>query len=90
MDYEEPRNLQRYDEIRPDMELLRLLSPKKTDHPEPGIEFENSEGSIDIGKNGLERKPGTMSLVKVEENVTICSASLEDERPAPRKITLTL
>ena len=90
MDYEEPRNLQRYDEIRPDMEL-RLLSPKKTDYPEPGFEFENSEGSIDIGKDGIERKPGRMSLVKVEENVTICSASLEeDEPPAPRKRTLTL
>ena len=90
MDYDEPRNLQRYDEIRPDMEL-RLLSPKKTDYPEPGFEFENSEGSIDIGKDGIERKPGRMSLVKVEENVTICSASLEeDEPPAPRKRTLTL
>ena len=90
MDYEEPRNLQRYDEIRPDMEL-RLLSPKKTDYPKPGFEFENSEGSIDIGKDGIERKPGRMSLVKVEENVTICSASLEeDEPPAPRKRTLTL
>ena len=90
MDYEEPRNLQRYDEIRPDMEL-RLLSPKKTDYPKPGFEFENSEGSIDVGKDGIERKPGRMSLVKVEENVTICSASLEeDEPPAPRKRTLTL
>ena len=90
MDYEEPRNLQRYDEIRPDMEL-RLLSPKKTDYPKPGFELENSEGSIDIGKDGIERKPGRMSLVKVEENVTICSASLEeDEPPAPRKRTLTL
>ena len=90
LDYEEPRNLQRYDEIRPDMEL-RLLSPKKTDYPEPGFEFENSEGSIDIGKDGIERKPGRMSLVKVEENVTVCSASLEeDEPPAPRKRTLTL
>ena len=90
MDYEEPRNLQRYDEIRPDMEL-RLLFPKKTDYPKPGFEFENSEGSIDIGKDGIERKPGRMSLVKVEENVTICSASLEeDEPPAPRKRTLTL
>ena len=90
MDYDEPRNLQRYDEIRPDMEL-RLLSPKKTDYPEPGFEFENSEGSIDIGKDGIERKPGRMSLVKVEENVTICSASLEEDEPtAPRKRTLTL
>ena len=89
LDYEEPRNLQRYDEIRPDMEL-RLLSPKKTDYPEPGFEFENSEGSIDIGKDGIERKPGRMSLVKVEENVTVCSASLEDEPPTPRKRTLTL
>ena len=90
MDYEEPRNLQRYDEIRPEMEL-RLLSPKKTDYPEPGFEFENSERSIDIGKDGIKRKSGRMSLVKVEENVTICSASLEeDEPPAPRKRTLTL
>ena len=90
VDYEEPRSLQRYDEIRPDMEL-RLLSPTKTDQADQSFDFEIPDSSIDMEKDGKRLRPGRMSLVKVEENVTVCSASVEvDELPLPRKRTLTL
>ena len=87
LDYEKPRSLQRYDEIRPDMEL-RLLSPKPTEHPDHNFDFNSS---LDMEQGGEQLKPARMSLVKVEENVTVCSASLEeDDSPSPRNRTLTL
>ena len=89
VDYDEPRSLQRYDEIRPDMEL-RLLSPNQTDQSDQMFDFEIPGSSLDMGKEGKRLTPKRMSLVKVEENVTVCSASLEDELPSPRKRTLTL
>ena len=87
LDYEKPRSLQRYDEIRPDMEL-RLLSPKTTEHPDNRFDFNSS---LDMEQSGEQLKPGEMTLVKVEENVTVCSASIEeDDFPTPRNRTLTL
>ena len=87
LDYEKPRSLQRYDEIRPDMEL-RLLPPKTTEHPDNRFDFNSS---LDMEQSGEQLKPGEMTLVKVEENVTVCSASIEeDDSPSPRNRTLTL
>ena len=76
---DEPRSLQRYDEIRPEMEL-RLLSPKDSDQSQQKFNFEIPDAS-----------PGSMTLVKVEENVTVCSASVDKDKPSSSSYrTLTL
>ena len=86
--YDQPRSLQRYDEIRPEMEL-RLLSPKDTDQSQQNFTFGIPDTSPGMAKDSW--KPGSMTLVKVEENVTVCSASVEEDEPPSsnnRKLTL--
>ncbi|KAJ7360128.1 hypothetical protein OS493_018113 [Desmophyllum pertusum] len=86
--YEEPRSLQRYDEIRPEMEI-RLVSPKETNQSDQRFKFDIPDTSLDMAKDSW--RPGSMTLVNVEENVTVCSASLEqDKPPSPPNRTLTL
>ena len=86
--FDEPHSLQRYDEIRPEMEL-RLLPPTEMDKSDQSFEFDIPDTSDDKAKNSW--KPGSMKLVKVEENVTVCSASIEEnESHSPRNRTLTL
>ena len=86
--FDEPHNLQRYDEIRPEMEL-RLLPPAEVNKSDQSSEFEIPNNSDEKAKNSW--KPGSMKLVKVEENVTVCSASVEEnESHSPRNRTLTL
>ena len=77
--YEEPRSLQRYDEIRPEMQL-RLLSPNQTDKSEQSFNVDIPDASL--------KKAGSMTLVKVEENVTVCLASVEEPSSSSRTVTL--
>ena len=86
--FHEPHSLQRYDEIRPEMEL-RLLPPTEMTKADQSFEFGIQDRSDDNAKNSW--KPGSMKLVKVEENITVCSASVdENESHSPRNRTLTL
>ena len=86
--FHEPHSLQRYDEIRPEMEL-RLLPPTEMNKSDQSFEFDIPDNSEDKAKNSW--KPGSMKLVKVEENVTVCSASVEEsESHSPRNRTLSL
>ena len=86
--FDEPYSLQRYDEIRPEMEL-RLLPPAEVNISDQSYELDIPNNSDEKAKNSW--KPGSMKLVKVEENVTVCSASVEEnESHSPRNRTLTL
>lgn len=86
--FDEPHSLQRYDEIRPEMEL-RLLPPAEVNKSDQSSQFDIPNNSDVTAKNSW--KPGSMKLVKVEENVTVCSASVEEkESHSPRNRTLTL
>ncbi|XP_068731290.1 neuroblast differentiation-associated protein AHNAK-like [Montipora capricornis] len=81
VDYQEPRSLQRYDEIRPDMEL-RLMSPSPSEKPVFSSDLDSRMDTENSGKR--------MSLIKVEENIVLCSASLKEDDTRMQKRTLTL
>ena len=81
VDYQEPRSLQRYDEIRPDMEL-RLMSPSPSEKP---VFTSDIDSRVDTENSGKR-----MSLIKVEENIVLCSASLKEDDTRTQKRTLTL
>ena len=81
--YEEPHSLQRYDEIRPEMEL-RLLSPNQPNESDLNFDADISDANLHVDN----WKPGEMNLVKVEENVTVCSASVQEPSSPSRILTL--
>jgi len=85
--FDEPHSLQRYDEIRPEMEL-RLLPPTEMKKSDQSFDFDIPDTSDDKAMNIW--KPGSMKLVKVEENVTVCSASVEENESHSPNRTLTL
>ena len=68
---------------------LGFYHPAEVNKSDQSPEFEIPNNSDEKAKNSW--KPGSMKLVRLEENVTVCSASVEEnESHSPRKRTLTL